>query len=173
MSRHLKDMLISDIESKIGDTKDFLVVDCSKLDAISANRMRLGLRESAISALTVKNSIARNALARKGVSGLDEVLAGPSTLVWGGEDVVALSKEIAKWAKEISTLQIKGGTVEGETIDAAGVDALSKSAGRLETIGQISGLMMSPGRMLAGALQGPGGMLAGALKTIADKEDAA
>ncbi|MCA9059910.1 MAG: 50S ribosomal protein L10 [Planctomycetaceae bacterium] len=173
MSRQLKDMLISDIESRIGEAKDFLVVDCSRLDAFSANRLRLGLRESNISALTVKNSIARNALARKGVAGLDSILAGPSTLVWGGEDVVALSKLITKWATEIKTLEIKGGAVEGETLNAAAVDSLSKSAGRLETIGQIAGLMMGPGRMLAGAMQGPGGMLAGAIKTIADKEDAA
>ena len=89
------------------------------------------------------------------------MLAGPSTLIWGSDDVVALSKAIAKWAKEIKNFEIKGGSVEGETLNAAAVDALSKSAGRLETIGQIAGLMLAPGRQLAGCLQGPGGQLAG------------
>ena len=53
-----------------------------------------------------------------------------------------------------------------------GVDALSKSSGRLETIGELAGLMLAPGAMLAGCLQSPGGQLAGALKTLADKEQA-
>ena len=84
MSRQIKDMLIEDLQQKIGEAKDMVVVDCSKLDANSANEWRLGMQEKNIQALTVKNSIARNALARSGVSGLDEILAGPSTLVWGG-----------------------------------------------------------------------------------------
>ena len=56
--------------------------------------------------LTVQNTLARRALNDVGVTSLDSLLAGPSTLVWGGQDVVDLSKEIAKWAKEISELEI-------------------------------------------------------------------
>lgn len=170
MSRRIKDLLIADIQSRVGDAKDFVVVDVSRMDAISANRWRLGLRESRLSALTVKNSVALNALKRKGVEGLDGLLAGPSTLLWGAEDIVALSKAVAGFAKQWKELEVKGATTEGQSIDAAGVEALSKSAGRLETIGQLAGLMLAPGAMLAGCLQSPGGQLAGALKTISDKE---
>ncbi|MCA9050268.1 MAG: 50S ribosomal protein L10 [Planctomycetaceae bacterium] len=171
MSRQIKSLLIDDIQSRVGNAADFLVVDCSRLDAVSANRWRNELRKSSISALTVKNSIAKNALGRLGVTGLDGLLTGASTLVWGGDDVVALSKEITRWAKQLAGLQIKGATIEGQALDAAGVDALSKSPGRRELIGQIAGLLLSPGAMLAGALQGPGGMLAGQLKKISGEED--
>ena len=165
MSRHVKEMVISEIQSRIGDVKDFIVVDCSKIDAITANRWRLGLRKSNISALTVKNSVAANALKKKGVQGLDTVLAGPSTLIWGADDIVALSKAV-----EMPKFEIKGGTVEGQTLNAAAVDSLSKSAGRLETIGQIASLLLAPGGQLAGCLQSPGGKLAGQLKTLSEKE---
>lgn len=168
MSRQVKDMVISDIQSRIGDARDFIVVDCSKMDAIAANRWRLALRTERISALTVKNSVAANALARKGVKGLDTVLTGPSTLIWGSDDIVALSRSMTKWAKEIKNLEIKGGSVEGESLNAAAVDTLSKSAGRLETIGELAGLMLAPGRQLAGCLQGPGSQLAGQLKTLSE-----
>lgn len=92
MGRHVKDMVIADIQGRVGSTKDFIVVDASKLDAITANRWRLAMRKEQISALTVKNSVALNALKSKGVQGLDAVLAGPSTLLWGGEDVVQLKR---------------------------------------------------------------------------------
>ena len=172
MSRRVKDMLIADIQSRIGDARDFVVVDSSKLDALTANRWRLSLREARISALTIKNSIALNALKRKGVEGLDSVLAGPSTLLWCSDDVVSLSRAVTKYVKDLKKLEIKGATVEGEAIDAAGVEALSKSAGRLETIGEIAGLMLAPGAMLAGAMQAMGGTLAGQLKTLSEREPA-
>jgi len=170
MGRQVKDMVISDIQSRIGDVKDFIVVDCSKIDAMTANRWRLGLRKDRITALTVKNSIAANALKKKGIEGLDSVLAGPSTLIWGGDDIVALSKAVAKYAKDMPKMEIKGASVEGQALNAAAVDSLSKSAGRLETIGQIAGLLLAPGGQLAGCLQAPGGKLAGQLKTLSEKE---
>jgi large subunit ribosomal protein L10 len=172
MGKQVKDMVIADIQARIGDAKDFIVVDASKLDAITANRWRLALRKERISALTVKNSIAMNALRRRGVNGLDPVLAGPSTLVWGCEDIVALSRSITKWARDIQKLEIKGAAVEGQTLNAAAVETLSKSAGRRETIAELAGLMLAPGRQLAGCLQGPGGQLAGQLKTLSEKEPA-
>lgn len=171
MSRQIKNMLIEDLQQKIGDTKDMVVVDCSKLDAISANEWRLGMQKKNIQALTVKNSIARNALSRVGVAGLDEILAGPSTLVWGGEDVVDLSKEISRWAKQFGKLEIKGATVEGDSLDASGVEALGKSPGRAELISRIAGLFLAPGGQLAGALQGPGGQLAGCLESISEESE--
>ena len=171
MSRRIKEMLIADVAGRIGEVRDMLVVDCSAMDAVTANQWRTRIAAANISALTVKNAVALNALARIGVEGLDEILVGPSTLLWGGADVVALSKEISRWSRQIEGLRIKGGTVEGQTLSAAGVDALSKSPGRLELIGQVAGLMLSPASQLTGALKGPAGKLAGALKSIADGEE--
>ena len=171
MSKFVKEMVIHEVQCQLEGSTDLLVIDSSRLDAVTDNRFRLALREKEINLLTVKNSLARKALKNLGVTSLDPVLEGPSTLVWGGADIVALSKEMAKWAKEIDKLQIKGGTVEGVALDAAGVDALSKSPSREELIGKIVMLTLSPGARLAGALLGPGGKIAGQLKTLADKEN--
>ncbi|GIS57803.1 MAG: hypothetical protein CM1200mP2_00280 [Planctomycetaceae bacterium] len=58
MSKRIKEMLVTDLQQRIGDTTEILVVDSSRLDAISDNRFRLALREKDISVLTVKNSMA-------------------------------------------------------------------------------------------------------------------
>jgi large subunit ribosomal protein L10 len=170
MSRQVKDLVIADIQNRVGSVRDFVVVDCSRLDAITANKWRLSLRKDRIQALTVKNSVAAAALRKNGLSGIETVLSGPSTLVWGSDDIVGLSKAVTRYSKEIPKLEIRGGTVDGQALDASGIDTLSKSAGRLETIGELLGLMVAPGRQLAGCLQSPGGRLTGAVKTIADKE---
>lgn len=173
MSKFVKNLIVTDLENRVGDNRDFLVIDSSRLDANTTNRFRLELRRKNIHALTVRNSLARRALHNLGMEALDPVLEGPSTLVWGGEDIVALSKEITRWAKELKELEIKGGAVEGTTLDAAAVDQLSKSPGRLELIGQIAGLILSPGARLAGALLGPARTLAGQIKAVEEKEESA
>ena len=170
MSKYVKGMLIDAVADRLGDATDLLVVDVSTIDAIRVNELRLELAKKDIQALTVKNSLARRALERKGVTGLDPVLEGPSTLVFGGEDVVALSKEITKWAKEIDKLEIKGGTVEGQTLDEAGVETLSKSPSREELLCTIVAQILSPGANLSAALLGPGAALASQIKQIADGE---
>ncbi len=172
MSKRIKNMQIEDIKSQIGNCKEMLVVNSSQLDAITTNQWRLALQEKEISVLAVRNTLARRALNDVGVDALDEILEGPSTLIWGGEDIVALSKEITKWAKELGEkFEIKGGTVEGTPLDAAGIDALSKSPSREELIGQIVGLMLSPGANLAGAMLGPGGTLVGQIDKIGGSDE--
>ena len=171
MSKRVKGMIIDEIQEQIQGQSDLLVVDVSRLDAITANKWRLALQKNNISALSVKNSLARIALERNGVTGLKDILKGSSTLIWGGEDIVALSKEIAKWAKEIQALNILGGTVEGETLDSAGVDALSKSPSREEILSTISGLILSPGAQLSAALLGPGAALASQIKSKSEEEE--
>jgi large subunit ribosomal protein L10 len=173
MSKHVKGMLINEVSQRLKGVRDIVAVDASKLNGVTANKLRLAMRKKNLSALTVRNKLAKKALNDAGVNGLDPFLAGPTMLIWGGEDIVALSKEIAKWAKDIEPLQIKGGTTEGTALTPAKVDELSKSPGRVELIGQIAGLMLSPGSRLAGALLGPGGKLVSQVKKISEKEEGA
>ena len=170
MSKAIKEMIISSVRERLGEHRDMLVVDSSKVDAFGQNKMRLKLQEQGITMLGVKNALARKALNDAGITTLDPYLQGPSSLVFGGPDVVALAKIMAKWAKDIPKLEIKGGSVEGQSLDSAGVDALSKSPGREELLGRVLMLIRSPGGTVAGALLGAGGKVAGQIKTIADKE---
>ncbi len=162
--------MIEVVDARLRDVRDILVINSSKLNGVTANKLRLAMKKKKISALTVRNKLARKALGKAGLSALDPFLQGPSTLVWGGEDIVALSKEIAQWAKEIEPLEIKGGTTEGTALSPQKVEELSKSPGRAELIGQIAALMLGPGARLAAALQGPAGQLASQIKQISEKE---
>jgi large subunit ribosomal protein L10 len=173
MSKVVKRMLIDDLRGRLGDNRDLLVLNTSKLTPDVDNQFRLTLRQKGIKLMTVKNSLAKVVLREAGVKGVDDLLAGPSVLVWGGEDVVALSKELAKWAKDVKEIEIKGGAIDGQTLDTKGVEDLGKSPGRLELLSKISGMLLSPAANLAGALLGPGGYLCGQLKAQGEKEEAA
>jgi large subunit ribosomal protein L10 len=171
MSKVIKNHIINELEDSLREHGEVLVLDISKLSGTDANVFRVDMRQKDITLLGVKNSLAKRAVKNLGLQGLEPVLEGPSTLVFGGEDIVALSREITKWSKELAGFTIKGGTVEGKALDGNGVDALSKSPGRSELLSILAGMMLSPGGNIAGALLGPGGAVAGAIKSIAEPED--
>ena len=171
MSKAVKRMMMDQIRDRLGNQRDFVVLDVSRIDAISANQLRLELCKKGITLLTVKNTLARRVLQAAGIESIDEVLEGPTTLAWGGEDIVGLSREIADWARKMSKLEIKGGAVDGRGVDSQAVTDISKGPSRLELIGQIAGLVLSPGARLAGALLGPGGTLSGQVQALAEKDE--
>lgn len=171
MSKRIKEMIAGDLKQRLGETRDFLVVDCAKLPAFKTNTLRLNLRKQNIRMLSVKNSLARKTLKEMGLGGAGDILKGPSVLVWGANDIVALSKEIAKQAKDLKELEIKGGLLDGAPLTAPDVDAISKGPSREETIGRIVMLLLSPGAQLAGALLGPGGYVTGQVKAISEKTE--
>ncbi len=170
MSKEVKGMIIDAVQERLGDCRDVIVANVSKIDAIKTNKFRLALREKGITVLAVKNTLAKVILKKNGVQPLGDVLEGPSALVWGAEDIVALAKEMTKWAKQLPELELKGGAVDGQAINAEGVEKLSKSPSRLELIAKVLGQLLSPAANIAGALKSPGGILAGQLKAMAEKE---
>lgn len=170
MSKKIKQMLVDDLRARLDRVRDVLVVDSSALDGVAANNLRLKLHKQSIRMLGVKNSLARQALEPLGLGSLEPFLKGPSVLVFGGPDIVALSKEITRWASQIDKLVIKGGVVEGSSLDAKGVVELSKSPSREELLGQIAGLALAPGARLASLLAAPGGTLASQVKSMADNQ---
>lgn len=172
MSKVVKKLMMDDLCQAVGDCREVIVVDVSKLSGVASNKWRVALQKKKITAVGVKNALARKALGDVGLKGLGPALKGPSTLVFGGEDIVALSREIAEWAKKLKELQICGGAIGETSLSAADVETLSKSPGRKELLGQLAGIILSPGAQLAAAILGPGGKLAGCVKAL-DKEGAA
>ncbi len=170
MSKVVKRLMIDTISAELGGTRDLLVLNTSKLGSVKDGALRSALRKKGIKVLQVKNSLVRVALRETGAGDVDALLAGPTVVVWGGEDIVALSREIVKIAGENKTIEIRGGTVDGQFLSSEAVSDLSKSMGRPELLCKIAGLILAPGARLAGALLGAGGVLAGQIKSIADKE---
>ncbi len=172
MSKVVKRLMIDTICAELAGARDLLVLNTSKLGSVKDGALRSALRKKGIKILQVKNTLVRVALRETGAGNVDALLTGPTVVVWGGEDVVALSREIVKIAGTNKDIEIRGGTVDGQPLTAEGVTDLSKSMGRPELLAKIAGLILSPGARLAGAFLGVGGVLAGQLKTITEREEA-
>lgn len=170
MSQRVKKLVMDALRSDFEGMRDVLVVDLTGVDAVADGQLRSKLREKQMRLKVVKNSLARRALKDAGLEPVADHLEGPSALVWGGDSIVELAKEISQWAKEIEALQIKGGATEGQPLSAADVEALSKLPNRQELLGMVIGRLLGPGGRLAGMLVGPGGRIAGQIKAKAESE---
>jgi len=170
MSKPIKEMMIRDYKDRLGDAEDAVVISIRGIEANENNRFRVGLFQEGIRVMVVRNSLAKKAIGDSGLSGLGEILEGPSAMSWGGESVINVARELVKWAKEIEQLELKGAILDGELFAGeAGVVELSKFPTRDEAIAQNITLILSPGRNLVGAIKGPGGRLVGIVKAIEEK----
>ena len=80
MSRKVKKLMIDTIRTAIESFgPDMLVVDASRVNAITMNRLRLHMAESKINLLTVKNAVAVRALAELGITSVPRLLFSDMT----------------------------------------------------------------------------------------------
>jgi large subunit ribosomal protein L10 len=175
MSKFVKELLKSEIEEKLGDVDDFVVVITKGLGGNDNNEMRGVLKEKGIKLKVVKNSAMRQALDSLGkVAAVSLFLEGPRAVAYGGDSVVDVAKELSECIKKYKVIEFSGAFVDGLAVDAVGTIALSKMPSRVELQGEIVILAQSPGSNVAGAIAGPAGCIAGCIKSLVEKlEEAA
>ena len=161
MKREQKQQLITeyaDVFKKAG----LVVVALNKgLSMPETTALRNAVRADGAGYKVAKNRLAKLALAGTPCEPLKDLLKGPTALAYS-EDEISASRAVAKAAKTNEKLEIVGGVMKGELIDAAKVKELAS----LPSLDEIRG-------KLVGLLQAPAGQLARLAKAYSEKEQAA
>ncbi len=175
MSKYLKNLITDDIKKRLDGVSDLLLVDIAGLEANKNVELRKTFREKNIHLFLVKNSLARRATEGTSLAPAFEGIEGSAAVVWGGEDVVSLAKEIIRLAKEkgYEKLIPKGGVMDGSKLSGEDVAKVSKWPSRSEQLSILVGQILSPGATLSAQLLGPGSKLAGQIKKKGEGEEAA
>lgn len=139
-----------------------LLVNVVGMDANANTLLRKQLREKNINLMVVKNSMVRRAVDGTPLAPAFEETAGTLALVWGGEDVISLAKEVARLAGEerFAPFQPRGGVMEGARLSASEVHQVSQWPTRQEQLSLLIGQILSPGSTLSAQLLSPGATLA-------------
>jgi large subunit ribosomal protein L10 len=173
MSKYVKQLVQTQLEKKIREEKirDFLVVSTKGVGGIQNNVMRGALKEKGIRVFVVKNSLFTRALRDQKMEGASQLFSGPCAVVYGGDSIVDVAKELLTWTKKLKAMEIKGAFVDGSLFDGKGAVELSRMPTRAELQGRVVSCVLSPGARVAGAVVGPAGRIAGCLKSIIEKAE--
>lgn len=171
MSKYVKDLLTDDIKSRLDGCDSLFVVNIQGIGAVANQRLRSELRSKNIELMVIKNSLARRATKDTPLAPAFEGVDGPAAVVFGGEDVVAVAKELVRIAKDkqYEPFTAKGGVMDGAPLTSEDVEKVSKWPSREEQLSILLGQILSPGSTLCGQLVGPGGALASQIKEVEER----
>ncbi len=170
MSKRVKDTIVREYQSRIGDTREAMLISIRGVKGIPATRLRKNLATKKIRITVLRNALARKTLTGTGLEPLTKLLSGPSALAWGGQSVVEVAREIVKAIGTMPELELKGAVLDGQLFEGKkGCEELSKFPTRDEALAQAVTLIVSPGRKLMAAIKGPGSGIAGIIKAIETK----
>jgi len=126
--------------------------------------LRGALREANAQMRIVKNTLARRAVADAGITGLDDLLVGPTGLVFCKDDPVGPAKALKAFAKTHPQLEIRGGYLDGAVLNESEARALAELQSREELLAAFVGLMYgalaNTARLLQAATQKQAQLLA-------------
>jgi len=166
----MKDQLVRDYRARLGDIEDAMLISLRGIDANRNNAIRKGLFKQDIHVTVVRNALFGQIIKGTPLEALEQVLSGSNAVVYGGESVVVMAREIVDLIKDNPELELHGAVLDGELFEGdEGVTRLSKFPTRDEAIAQNITLILSPARNLVGAIKGPGSGVAGLIKAIEEK----
>ncbi len=144
MPNILNKMMKEEVSAVLNDASNCVVVDFQGLTVEKVNEFRSSLYSNDASMQVVKTSLARQVLSEMGREGYEEIFSGPSAVVWGGEDIVQLTKTIHAFAKKNKVLKVKGGFLETEVISKEDVVRLTNVPDMPILLGGIAAAINAP-----------------------------
>lgn len=174
MSKYVKDLITKDLRNRLEGVEDALLVDVIGLENNKNVALRQRLRKKNMHLLVVKNSLARRATEGTRLGSAFDKADGTLALIWGGDDVIALAKEVISIAenKGFDKFKPKGGVIDGQPLAAEQVKAVSKWPTRQEQLSILVGQILNPGAKLSSQLLGAGAKLASQIKKKSEESTA-
>ena len=157
MSKYVKELMMDQLRSDLNGSRSLLILDLKGLDAIAEHQFRRDLRKKSIRVRALKNTLARRVFSEMGMEGLSRYLEGPSVLVWGGDGVAELAKEVSTQVKTLKKPEIKGGAVDGVVIGPNQVEDITKLPSREQLIGRVVALALAPVQRIVALANAPVG----------------
>ncbi|MDO8503533.1 MAG: 50S ribosomal protein L10 [bacterium] len=156
MKRSEKPFLVEDLAERIKDAKSIAVVDYQGLPIREQEKLRQDLAKVGGQFQVVKNTLLKRAFeSAKVKDGLprDEVLRGPTAVVFSNEDELAPLQLVGKLIKAAGFPKLKFGIFGGDVLDSEKLLTLAQLPAKNVLFGQLVGVLSAPLYQFVGALQ--------------------
>jgi large subunit ribosomal protein L10 len=171
MNREQKAAAVAEIAESIRQSEAVFAVDFRGISVPQAADVRTRLRDADASFRVVKNTLTERAADEAGADALKPFLEGPTALTFVRGDAAMAAKAIATFNRETQLLTFKGGLLDGDTLDAEQILAISRLPSRDVLYGQLVGMVAAP---ITGLARGLNALLSGvaiALNEVLGKKE--
>src|SRR3954465_4790946 len=152
MKRTDKEQLVVELKEKLGGATALYYTDFTGLNVKRMTDLRRRLRKANVDYVVIKNTLALRAVNEAGVVGAK--VKGPTGLVVA-RDAVGAAKVLSDFAKENDAKpSVKGGMLEGTSINAAQVKRLPAMPSREQMLAELGAGLQSPLSAFLGAMNG-------------------
>jgi large subunit ribosomal protein L10 len=140
MPSFINSALLTDVKALVAASPSFIVFDPSKLKSGDQLKLRKSLSGAGAKMKVTKVNLARIAMPQQA----HKLLDGKSTIaVVAATDMIAASKIIADLEKE-EKLTLRGGIMDGQALDAAGVKKLAAMPSKQALRGMLVNVLAAP-----------------------------
>jgi large subunit ribosomal protein L10 len=168
-----KQTAVAEIKERFNAAESVLMIDYRGLSVKEMQELRRELRANGSDVKIYKNSLTEIAIRELALPNMDELLEGPTAFVFVSEDPVAPAKALTTFAKAHKALELKGGFVDNQVVNADGLKAIATLPSREELIAKLLGTMQNPIVGFARVLNGPVEAFARTVQAVADQKAAA
>lgn len=160
---------VDELKSKLSRANLMLISEYRALTVAEFSDLRAALRKSDAELIVTKNTLTKIAANDLGITGLDEFLGGPITLLLGYGDPVATAKALNTYIKAAKkTITLRGGLMGVDRIGDADLERVASTASREQSISKVMGSMQSPATRIASNLNGVARNIAYILSQVAE-----
>jgi len=171
MDRAQKTELVAELNRTFNETSVVVVTRNLGLSVAQSTALRTKMRDAGATYKVAKNRLAKLAIEGTQYGTIGDMLTGPTALATSA-DPVAPAKVAVEFAKTNDKLEIVGGQMGTQLLDAEGVKALAALPSLDELRAKIVGLVQAPAQKLASVTQAPAAQLARVFGAYAAKDAA-
>lgn len=161
---------VEEIKAELEAAQAAVITEYRGLTVQQLAELRTKLLATESSYKVSKNTLVRRAANALGLGELEELLVGPTAVVYVKGDPIAAAKVISTFAKDNPALVIKGGVLEGrvlsedETKGLATVDSIDVSRAK------IAGMLVAPLQQMVMLLEAPTARIMFVLDELAKRD---
>lgn len=156
MNRSDKAAVIERLRTALADVPAVIVTDFVGLSVEETDVLRTQFRAAGVHYEVVKNTLVKRAIADSPLDVMEPLFKGNSAIAFHPEDPVAPAKIIHDFAKDNEKLRIKGGWLDGRTLDADGIKQLASLPGKDELRGKLLSVVIGvPTKFVRTLIAGP------------------
>ena len=161
---------VADLDKQFAGVTDYIFASYRGMTVEQLFTLRRQLRKENAEFKVVKNNFAKIVFRNRNADGLDGYFVGPTAVALARKDSGPVAKILMDFAKEVPTLEVKGGYIGGSAFDAKQVEAFSKLPSKNELISMLMSTMNAPAQNLVYALNSVASQLVRVLAAYGEKK---